>query len=147
MSMTGLSAFDHTVQKSNVWVNDLAQNLEWDDKHKAFQGMRMTLHALRDRLPVEEAAHLGAQLPVLLAGFYYEDWRPANKPTKERSKEEFLARIRDYLQNTDPDVDVEKLVRTVFEQLAMRISTGEIEDVTSMMPSELKELWPGSVRA
>jgi len=30
--------------------------------------MRATLHALRDRLTVEEVAQLGAQLPMLVRG-------------------------------------------------------------------------------
>ena len=29
--------------------------------------------------------HLGAQLPMLLRGLYYEGWHMAGKPTKDRS--------------------------------------------------------------
>ncbi|MGC9526240.1 MAG: DUF2267 domain-containing protein [Limnospira sp.] len=74
MSTTGLSTFDTTVQKSNTWVADVAKILNWDNKENVFQGLRIVLHHLRDRLTVEEAVHLGAQLPILLAGFYYEGW-------------------------------------------------------------------------
>ncbi|PPS42271.1 DUF2267 domain-containing protein [Chroococcidiopsis sp. TS-821] len=146
MSMTGLSVFDTTLQQTNVWLNDVAQEYGSDDKHLVFQGMRMTLQALRDRLIVDEAAHLGAQLPILLSGFYYENWRPSTNPSKERKKEEFLNSVRNRLQKVNPNIDIERMVRAVFRVLAMRVSTGEIEDITSILPPELKELWPESVR-
>lgn len=147
MTTTGLRVFDETIQKSNVWINDLAQDLGWDDKHQTFQGLRIVLHVLRDRLTVEEAAQLGAQLPVLLTGFYYEDWKPAHKPVKERSKEEFLAPIRDYYQGINSDIDVEQLTRAVFKLLSEKITAGEIQDIISIMPPQLKELWPKTVSA
>jgi multimeric flavodoxin WrbA len=48
---------------------------------------------LRDRLTVEEVAQLGAQLPMLIRGFYYIGWDPTAKPLKLRHKEQFLTRI------------------------------------------------------
>jgi uncharacterized protein (DUF2267 family) len=147
MTMTGLDIFDATVQKTIPWINDLAKELGWENKHKVFQGLRGTLHALRDRLTVEEAAHLGAQLPILLAGFYYENWRPGATPTKDRTKEQFLNHIRDYFRNIDPDIDVEYLARAVFKILAQRVSKGEIEDVINMMPPALRELWTQTVHS
>ena len=70
MSTTGLEVFDRTVQKTNSWLHDLMQVLQWADKHKAYLALRATLHALRDRLTVDEVAQLGAQLPMLIRGFY-----------------------------------------------------------------------------
>lgn len=147
MTMTGLDVFDTTVQNTIPWVNELSNNLGWDNKHKVFQGLRATLHALRDRLTIEEAAHLGAQLPILLAGFYYENWRPGATPVKDRTKEVFLQHIRDYFRTSDPDIDAETVVRAVFKLLAQRVTRGEIADVINMMPPALRELWPEEVRA
>jgi uncharacterized protein (DUF2267 family) len=147
MTMTGLQVFDTTVHKTDNWVNDITQKLHTDDTHHAFQGLRVTLHTLRDRLTVEEAAQLGAQLPILLAGFYYEGWKPAQSPTKQRSKDEFLQPIREYFQGVNADFDAETVVRSVFRLLSDRITRGEIEDITKMMPAELEQLWPEPVRA
>lgn len=144
MSSTGLDVFDRTVHASHVWLKDMMEELGWDNRQKAFQAMRVTLHSLRDRLTVEGAAQLGAQMPILIRGFYYESWKPGNKPQKERHKEEFLADIRDYFQANNPDADAEQVVRATFRMLSKQISQGEIEDVKHMLPMEVRELWPES---
>jgi uncharacterized protein (DUF2267 family) len=141
MSTTGLDVFDTTVQKTNSWLNDLMQVLYFQDKHKAYLALRVTLHALRDRLTVEEVAHLGAQLPMLIRGFYYEGWDPSNKPVKERHKEQFLARIDQQFKNDD-GVDPEVVVRGVFFVLEHRVAEGEIEDIKHILPEEIRDLWP-----
>jgi uncharacterized protein (DUF2267 family) len=148
MAMKGLEVFDKTTQLTELWVNDVAKELSTDDKHKAFQGLRATLHVLRDRLNLGEAANLGAELPILLAGFYFEGWKPENNPTKERTKEEFLDRLRNHLHNYAlTDVDAEQLARSVFKVLTARVPAGEVENVTHNLHTGLKELFPESVRA
>ena len=144
MSMTGVDTFDTTIHKTQIWLNDLMQELHWDDRYKAYIALRTTLHALRDRLTTEEAAHLGAQLPMLIRGLYYEGWTPAGKPGQERHKEEFLAPIRGHFQN-DRNVDPDHVVRAVFRVLAKRVTDGEIDDVKSILPQDIANLWPETV--
>jgi uncharacterized protein (DUF2267 family) len=141
MSMTGLDVFDRTVHKTNNWLNELMEVLGWQDRHKAYLALRVTLHTLRDRLTVEEVAQLAAQLPMLIRGSYYEGWDPTGKPLKERSKEEFLARIEEYFSGDDP-VDPEQVARAVFTVLSNRVTEGEIEDVKHVLPAEIEDLWP-----
>jgi uncharacterized protein (DUF2267 family) len=141
MSTTGLEVFDTTVHKTNSWLHDLTQILRWPDKHRVYVALRTTLHALRDRLTVIETAHLGAQLPMLIRGFYYEGWDPANKPLKERHREQFLAHIEEQFKNDD-SVDPETVARAVFFVLEHRVSQGEIEDIKQILPAEIRDLWP-----
>jgi uncharacterized protein (DUF2267 family) len=141
MSATGLEAFDTTIQKTNSWLNDLMQIMDWSDRHRAYLALRATLHALRDRLTVEEVAQFGAQLPMLIRGFYYEGWDPTGKPVKERHKEQFLARIEQQFRG-DASIDPEEIVRVVFAVIASRVTDGEIEDVKHILPTEIRELWP-----
>lgn len=141
MSTTGLEVFDTTLQKTHVWLNDVMQELGWEDERpRAYLALRTVLHALRDRLTVEEAMQLGAQLPMLIRGFYYEGWKLTDKPLKERHKEEFLAHIKHAFRN-DERMDPERIARGVFQVLARRISEGEIEDIKHLLPAELRELW------
>ena len=141
MSATGLDVFDTTLHKTNIWLNDLMEVLGWPDRHKAYQALRATLHALRDRLTVEEVAQLGAQLPMLIRGFYYEGWDPTGKPVRVRHKDQFLARIEQQFQGDDR-IDPEQVARAVFTVLAKRVSEGEIEDVKHVLPAEIRDLWP-----
>jgi len=144
MSATGLEVFDRTIHKTNIWLKDLMALLDCPDRHEAYLALRATLHALRDRLTIEEAAQLAAQLPMLIRGFYYESWDPTGKPLKERHREEFLARIKQELRprQTDP----ERVARAVFQVLANRISEGEIEDVEHVLPKEIRDLWPATIQ-
>jgi uncharacterized protein (DUF2267 family) len=141
MSATGLDVFDTTLQRTHIWLKDLMLLLGWQDRHKAYQALRATLHALRDRLTIEETAHLGAQLPMLIRGFYYEGWDPTGKPVKARHRDQFLGRIREHFRD-DEQVDPELVAAAVFMVLASRVTEGEIEDVMHVLPSEIRDLWP-----
>ena len=140
MSMSGLAAIDSSIQTTNIWLNDLMERLGWRDRHRAYHALREVLHALRDRLPVNEAAKLGAQLPMLVRGFYYEGWHPADKPLKERKKEEFLGHIYNAFRD-DFAVDCEQVARGVFQVLSKHVSAGEIHGVKQALPHEIRELW------
>jgi uncharacterized protein (DUF2267 family) len=141
MSTTGLDVFDRTLHRTNSWLSDIMHVLGSQDRHAAYVAMRATLHALRDRLPVEEVAQLGAQLPMLVRGSYYEGWDPTAKPLKIRHKDEFLARVAQEIPGDDA-ADVEQLVRAVFAVLAARVTEGEIKDVRHVLPEEVRRLWP-----
>jgi|SRR5262245_29742152 len=141
MSATSLDIFDTTVHKTNIWLNDLMEVLGWQERPKAYLALRVTLPALRDRLTVEEVAHLGAQFPMLIRGFYYEGWDPTGKPLKVRQKEQFLARIGQQFRGDD-HIDPEQVARAVFTVLAKRVSEGKIEDVKHVLPAEIRDLWP-----
>src|SRR5271166_430754 len=84
MSDTQVAALDHTVQQTNVWLKRLGEELHIDDRHVAYSALRAVLHVLRDRLTAEQAVHLGAQLPLLVRGLYYEGWRLTDRPATSR---------------------------------------------------------------
>jgi uncharacterized protein (DUF2267 family) len=137
---TMVDALEKTVHKTNEWLKDVEMELDRDDRHFAYQTLRAVLHVLRDRLPVQEAANFGSQLPTLIRGIYYEGWNPARMPNKDRKMEEFTNRILEYFPNGEV-LDPEFLIRSVFKVIKKRISAGEIMDIWSNFPDELLPLW------
>ena len=141
MSATGLEVFDKTVQTTNAWLKEITEATGLD-RRRAYHVLTAVLHALRDRLTVDEVAQLGAQLPILVRGLYYDRWHhPAGKPDRLRHKEEFLATVAAELDDIG-QIDPEDATRAVFAVLERHIAPGEIEDVKAMLPTHLRELWP-----
>ncbi len=139
--MTHISVFNKTEQKTMEWIKDVSTNMGSTDMQRSYTILRAVLHATRDRLRPDEAVQFGAQLPMLVRGFYYEGWHPHDKPRKYRHKEEFL----DEIHKKAPALDNEQLERAataVFETLESKMPGGELEQVRAALPSELRELWP-----
>ncbi len=142
MSATGLAVFDRTLQETNLWLKELMTRLGTDDRAQAYSILKATLHALRDRIRPESATHLAAQLPILLRGVYYEGWRIASTPSRERHVQAFLDHIRREAP-MDSDGDTELAARAVFEVMWDRLDRGEVAKVMRMLPAGLRELWTG----
>ena len=138
--MTAIHDFDASVSASEAWIDDLMRRLGWHDRGRVYLALLATLHALRDCLPRDEAVYVGAQLPPLLRGFYYEGWHPGGRgPAQSRSA--FLTRIHDGVRR-EPGVDPERVSRAVFSLLAARMSAAELEDAKAATPKTLHNLWP-----
>jgi uncharacterized protein (DUF2267 family) len=144
MTMTIPATIAHAVQQSQEWLKELRDNGGLEDEATAYSVMRAVLHQLRDRLSLQEAVDLGAQLPLIVRGVYYEGWRPSQAPEKIRSKQKFLDDITmKLLPNRIPP---EPAVRDVFALLAHHCDPGEIGHVIDQLPAEIKELWPETAR-
>jgi uncharacterized protein (DUF2267 family) len=134
--------FDKTNEKSTAWVKEMMTCLGTEDPQAALHALRAGLHALRDRLTVEEAAQLAAQLPMTIRGLFFENWRPTGKPLHIRHPNDFLALV---IANYRPRTDVyaDDIVRATFRVLNKHVSQGEITDVVMSLPEPLLELVGG----
>lgn len=139
--MKNLGVFEKTTQKTAHWIEAVAHNMGSTDMERSYHVLRSVLHAVRDRLPPDEAVHLGAQMPMLVRGFYYEGWHPANKPEPYRHKNEFLDHIARDVPTLDP-TQRERAASAVFTLLNEEISGGETEQVRHALPAEIREIWP-----
>jgi uncharacterized protein (DUF2267 family) len=145
MSSTGLKTFDATIQESNLWLKGMIEALGRDDRHVAYVALRATLHALRDRIGPENATHLGAQFPMLLRGLYYEGWRMAGTPTRERHLQDFLTHVRECMPR-NLNIAPEAAARATFEVMWQRLDPGEVAKIIRVLPPEIRDLWPRVAR-
>jgi uncharacterized protein (DUF2267 family) len=138
--MSNLAVFERAVSETNDWLDEIMALMDWSDRKLAYKAVRVVLQTVRDRLTIEEATDLGAQLPLLLKGTYYESWNPTGKPTSLSKVDDFVAIVnKNFTQ--DDYIAPEDISRAVLKVLASRVSEGEIDDVISSMPKELKTLW------
>jgi uncharacterized protein (DUF2267 family) len=140
MSTTGLAVFDKTVNTTNTWLKEIGEQIG-PDRQRCYQALRAVLFSLRDRLTPEEAAHLAAQLPMLVRGIYYEGYRPAGKPERIRSREEFLHKISEHLEQTRP-LGADEAASAVFKVLDHYLDPGEMAEIKQSLPQEIRNLFP-----
>ncbi len=142
--MTVPAAIAHGVQQIQEWLKELRDNADLADENEALGVLRNVLHQLRDRLTPDEAIELGAQLPVIIRGIYYEGWRPSKTPEKVRSKQKFLDELA--IKLLPRRLDPEFAAKDVFALIAHHCDPGEVGDVIAQLPSDIKELWPMTAR-
>ena len=141
MTSTTASIFGATLEKTNRWLKEIAEELGGASDQAAYLALRCTMHALRDRLTLDETAQLAAQLPLIVRGVYYEGWDPSRTPIICRSRAEFIDRVGAECR-ADLDASIEQMVRAVFAVVSRHVSAGEIDDVKGMLPLPIRELWP-----
>jgi uncharacterized protein (DUF2267 family) len=139
MPSTGHPTFDKTLQESNLWLKELMKVLKTSDRELAYRVLRATLHAVRDRIGPENAVHLGAQLPMLLRGLFYEGFRL--QQSTERHMKPFLDHVRAELPPS-LDIDTEEVVKGVFWVMSDRIDSREVAKIAKILPAELRGLVP-----
>ncbi len=139
MSTTGLDVFDTTIQETNELLKEIEVALGWEGKrHESYHALRAVLQTLRDRLTIDEAAHVAAQLPLLVKGIFFEGWNPSHTPQK-LDKEQFLVKIA--ARGSIEDInDLEHIVHVIFQAIKSYVSEGEIEDVKGILPKDIASL-------
>lgn len=145
MSAAGFDVFDRTLQATHAWLDDIMEELMLEQRQQAYELLRGVLHTVRDRLPLVQVVRLGAQLPILLRGIYYEGWSPTLTGGQQHI-EDFLARIS---LEVDPPlkVSVEAAVQCVLRVIAERVDAGEIRQVIHTMAREMRGLRPEQAAA
>lgn len=135
--MTQPEFIERNVQKTNIWLAEMEEELGIEDRRAAYRVLRAYLHAIRDRVTVDEAAQLGAQLPDLIRGVYYEGWDPSKTPAEYRDLESFLARVSSEALLKGP-TEASYAVAAATRVLRRHVSEGEIDDVLGMLPEDLR---------
>ena len=142
MPTTHPTIIDRSVEKTNVWLRDLCEELQSDDRQYAYHVLRGFLHALRDRIPIDESAQLAAQLPVLIRGIYYEGWVPSHTPQTYHALGAFLDRVAAEA-GLAGETQASFAASAAARVLRAHVSSGELEDVISVLPPPVREIFTG----
>ena len=124
------------------WIYAIEEECHWeeDNQRKAFTALRAVLPELRDWLPLENAIHLSAQLPLIIRGLFFENWSTHTDQPKIRKKDDFLTAIAKKL-SPYPAIDIETVTKVVLNILKQKISGGEWDKIMAVLPTDLKELF------
>ncbi|MEV0402624.1 DUF2267 domain-containing protein [Actinoallomurus sp. NPDC050550] len=137
MSFTGVDSLDRGIHTTNRWLADIATGFGTEDRRFAYRVLRAWSHTLRDRLTVEAAAHLAAQLPDPIRGMYYDGWNPSHVPHKY-DVHEFAARFAD--EAGIGREDVPKAAAIVTEVVLFHVEPGAVAHAFGLMPIEIRAL-------
>jgi uncharacterized protein (DUF2267 family) len=140
--MTRLAVLETTVQKTHEWLRDIKEGLGFDNDRAAYAALRAVLHALRGLFGADDIAHLGAQLPMLIRGIYYEGWDPTPAWREKRREQAFLAAVARELHGHLELQDTERVARVVLRIIAQNLTPGETHKIIALLPHELRALWP-----
>ncbi|HET6505026.1 MAG TPA: DUF2267 domain-containing protein [Amycolatopsis sp.] len=122
----------HTARE---WLTTVASWLGTEDRDYTYRALRAWLHLVRDRLTVDSAAHLAAQLPELLRGVYFEGWVPSRVPVRYGVAEFTGLFARE--AGISPS-DVPRTVTAVSAALSERFSPGQLDHALALMPAGLR---------
>jgi uncharacterized protein (DUF2267 family) len=119
-----------------------AEELGTQDREDAWRLLRGYLHALRDRLTVDEGAQLAAQFPHLVRGVFYEGFDPGHQPQKIRDRDAFLQLVAERAHLSDSE-EAGRLATAGTAVLRHHVSEGEVDDVLAQLPTEIRETLEG----
>lgn len=136
---TGLQVFDASLQKTNELLEKIEKDMGWAGRREqTYKALRVVLHALRDRLTVEDSANFSAQLPVIIKGTYYDGWKPEQVPIK-MSKDDFVNRVQSEFQFSI-DRDISEMIKIIFNNLFETMGEDESKDLKEKLPQDLYRL-------
>lgn len=75
MRYSPILTFPDAAQEAAVWIREASELLGCEQR-TAYEVLRAILHAVRDRLSMDDNAKVGNDLPMMLRGLYFEDWDP-----------------------------------------------------------------------
>jgi uncharacterized protein (DUF2267 family) len=131
-----LEAFDRAVQTTNLWLNEIGQELG-QDQRSACHTLNAVLHALRERLEPDLAADFGTHLPMLVRGAYHDGFKLSGHSETDRSSDEFLERIKTEL-NVVSERDSIEAVRVVCDVVARHIDKRGAEEMWRTLPQQIR---------
>jgi len=115
-----------------------------NDTEQAGRILSSILHGLREVISTEESLQLIAQFPMFLKAVYVNGWS-SRKKKKVKNMTDFIDLIRKFDGRTSvydfgSDAKAENYIKSTFMVLRKYISLGELEDIRTELPKDLKSM-------
>jgi uncharacterized protein (DUF2267 family) len=136
--------FNQYAVEANTFMKEYAEKLNIEDKNKAARILSAVLHGLREVISTEESLQLIAQFPMFLKAVYVNGWS-SHKKQKVKTMVEFIDLINNFdgvtsVYDFGSDAEATKYIKTTFLVLRKYVSIGELKDIRTELPKELKSL-------
>ena len=137
--------FTQFANEANSFLKNYTQEMSLaNDTDKAGRILSSILHALRDVISTEESLNLISQFPMFLKAVYVNGWT-MKKKAKIKTMPEFIDLVRKYdgvtsIHDFESDELAENYIDTTFILLRKYISLGELEDIRTVLPKDLKSM-------
>ena len=137
--------FTQFSNEANSFLKNYTKEMSLDnDTDKAGRILSSILHALRDVISTEESLNLISQFPMFLKAVYVNGWT-LQKKQKIKTMPEFIDLVRKYdgvtsVHDFQSDELAENYIDTTFILLRKYISLGEMEDIRTSLPKDLKSM-------
>lgn len=137
--------FNEFAKEGNAFLKDYAKKINMaEDTDKAGRILSSILHGLREVITVEESLQLISQFPMFLKAVYVNRWT-TRKKKKVKNMVEFIDLIRELngvtsIHDLESDEVAENYINSTFMILRKYISLGELEDIRTVLPKELKSM-------
>jgi uncharacterized protein (DUF2267 family) len=133
--------FERYASEANYIINQVADELDVN-RNAAARITRSVLHAVRDRLPADDAVEFAQGLPIALKGVYFDQYDLSLAPVSIRHPEDFI----DYVRQKDGRAamhdfptreHVEDGISAVFRVLERNMDYGQVEQIKRLVNDEM----------
>ena len=139
---TNILSLDRAIQNTILWLKDIQEELQWENRDTVYKATKAVLQTTRDRLPFEEVVHFSANLPLIMKGMLMDGYDLKDKPLKMKSVEEFYEYIQQYYDAQRRDIiNSRDAARAVINVLNKRMGGGEMQKVAANMPEKIRRLF------
>lgn len=137
--------FNQFAKEGNAFLKDFAKKINMpNDTDKAGRILSSILHGLREVITTEESLQLISQFPMFLKAVYVNKWT-TRKKVRVKSMTDFIDLIRELdgvtsLNDFESEEVAENYIHATFMMLRKYVSLGELEDLRTVLPKDLKSI-------
>jgi uncharacterized protein (DUF2267 family) len=137
--------FERFAAEGNRFIREVACELGTDDHSLALRVTKAVLHAVRDRIPPDDAVQFAQGLPTMLKAIYFEEYDISRTPVVIRNADEFIDFIRyknrfSAINDFRSPQDVVDCLRAVFRVLERTLDYGQVRQIKHLLHSGISDL-------